>query len=269
MTLLKCILTNNLCYKYNHKITPKGVMVHSTGANNPNLKRYVQPLEYDVKDAYNPDREILLKLLGTNPNHNDWNHSDRQAGVHAFIGKLADGLVATVQTLPWDHLGWHAGGGPKGSANDTHIAFEICEDDLTDPVYFERTKQEAVELTAMLCKLYDLDPMQDGVIICHQDGYKCGIASNHGDIYGWWPKHNYTMDQFRLDVLADMNKRGDESVKYYESLDEIPSYYRPTIEMLINAKLLSGTGEGLHLSDDMCRTIVLCYGMLGKFGDLK
>ena len=31
------------CYTAGRKITPKGIMVHSTGANNPNLKRYVGP----------------------------------------------------------------------------------------------------------------------------------------------------------------------------------------------------------------------------------
>lgn len=48
--------------------------------------------------------------------------------VHTFIGKLKDGSIATYQTLPWNHRGWHAGGG----ANNTHIGFEICEDNLTD-----------------------------------------------------------------------------------------------------------------------------------------
>ena len=41
MKLLKCIFTSSKCYKSGAKITPKGIMVHSTGANNPNLKRYV------------------------------------------------------------------------------------------------------------------------------------------------------------------------------------------------------------------------------------
>ena len=41
MVLKKLILTNNACYKANQKITVKGIMVHSTGANNPYLKRYV------------------------------------------------------------------------------------------------------------------------------------------------------------------------------------------------------------------------------------
>ena len=43
MNLHKLILTNNACYKAGRTITPKGIMVHSTGANNSNLKRYVGP----------------------------------------------------------------------------------------------------------------------------------------------------------------------------------------------------------------------------------
>jgi len=43
MNLKKCILTENECYKRGNKIKPIGFMLHSTGANNPNLKRYVQP----------------------------------------------------------------------------------------------------------------------------------------------------------------------------------------------------------------------------------
>jgi len=43
MNLRKLIFVNNDCYKAGRTITPKGIMVHSTGANNPNLKRYVGP----------------------------------------------------------------------------------------------------------------------------------------------------------------------------------------------------------------------------------
>ena len=75
-------------------MTVKGVLWHSTGANNPTLKRYVQP------DDGAPDRAELLSKLGTNANKNDWNHIDTQAGLNAWIGKLADGSVAAVQTMP-------------------------------------------------------------------------------------------------------------------------------------------------------------------------
>lgn len=183
MNLNKLIFTENACYKAGRKITVKGIMVHSTGANNPWLKRYVGP--DDGK-------------LGKNQYNNHWNTyhpGGREVCVHGFIGKLADGSVATYQTLPWDHRGWHAG----GSANDTHIGFEICEDGLTDKTYFDKVYKEAVELCAYLCKQYGLTEQN---IICHSEGYKKGIASNHGDVMHWFPKHGKSMDTFRADVKA-------------------------------------------------------------------
>jgi hypothetical protein len=185
MNLHILILTNNACCKAGKTITPKGIMVHSTGANNPWLKRYVGPDD---------------GLLGKNQYNNHWNQDKpggRQVCVHAFIGKLANGTVATYQTLPWNHRGWHAG----GSANDTHISFEICEDGLTDTSYFSAVYKEAVELCVYLCKQYGLTEKD---IIGHYEGYQKGIASNHGDPKNWFPKHGKSMDTFRADVKAGL-----------------------------------------------------------------
>ena len=198
MKLIKCLLTQNDCYKAGRTITPKGVMVHSTGANNPLVARYVQPSNND------PNRDSLQAAIGGNRNNNDWNNPGLDVCTHAFIGKLADGGVGTVQTLPWNYLGWHAGYGKKGSANNTHIAFEICEDALKSSAYFRKVYQEAVELTAMLCKTYNLNPLADGVVICHSEGCQRGIASNHGDVMHWFPKFNKSMDTFRADVAKAM-----------------------------------------------------------------
>lgn len=184
MNLKTLLLTKNACYIAGKTILPKGIMVHSTGANNPNLKRYVGPND---------------GLLGENQYNNHWNQANpggRQVCVHAFIGKLADGSIATYQTLPWNHRGWHAG----GTANNTHISFEICEDGLTDASYFKKVFKEAVELCAYLCKMYNLDPLKDGVIIGHYEGYKRGIASNHADPSNWFPRHGESMDSFRAAV---------------------------------------------------------------------
>ena len=181
MNLRKLIFTNNACYKADRTITPKGIMVHSTGANNPNLKRYVGPDD---------------GLLGKNQYNNHWNQDKpdgRQVCVHGFIGKLADGSIATYQTLPWNYRGWHAG----GEANNTHIGFEICEDGLSDPAYFSAVYKEAVELCVYLCKQYGLTEKD---IICHSEGCKLGIASNHGDVMHWFPKHGKSMDTFRAAV---------------------------------------------------------------------
>jgi len=185
MKINKLFLMNNDCYKAGKKIAVKGIMVHSTGANNPWLKRY---LPDDGK-------------IGKNKYGNHWNTARPggiQVCVHGFIGKLADGSVATYQTLPWNHRGWHAG----GSANNTHIGFEICEDGLNDSAYFNAVYKEAVELCAFLCKEYGLTEKD---VICHSEGYKKGIASNHGDVMHWFPKHGKNMDTFRADVKKLLN----------------------------------------------------------------
>ena len=185
MKLYQLFLTENACYKAGKKITVKGIMVHSTGANNPWLKRYVGPDD---------------GRLGKNQYNNHWNTyhpGGREVCVHGFIGKLADGTVATYQCLPWNHRGWHAG----GSANNTHIGFEICEDGLADATYFKKVYQEAIDLCVYLCKEYGLTEKN---IICHSEGYKQGVASNHGDVMHWFPKHGKSMDTFRAEVAAKL-----------------------------------------------------------------
>lgn len=198
------ILTHNDCYKAGRTITPRGVMVHSTGANNPKLSRYV------------PGNDTI----GRNTAGNHWDMSGTGACVHAFIGKLADGSVGVVQTLPWNRRGWHCGKGSRGSANDTHIAFEICEDGLQDAGYFEAVYQAAVELTADLCKQYGLDPQADGVVLCHSEGHARGVASNHADVMHWFPIHGKSMDTFRADVARVMEGEEEMTQEQFDAMLE-------------------------------------------------
>lgn len=203
MNLHTCLFTKSDCYRAGKIMTPKGVMIHSTGADNPNLRRYVQPDD---------------GLLGKNKNGNSWNRPGVDKCVHAFIGKLADGTVATYQTLPWEWRGWHAG----GRANNTHISFEICEDGLDDRDYFLQVYREAVELTAMLCQEFDLDPLENGVVICHKEGSRRGLASDHIDVEHWFPKFGKTMDDFREDVVSELE---DEDMITQEQFNKMMDNY--------------------------------------------
>ena len=199
---LVCMMTQSTCYKGTSTMTPKGVLWHSTGSNNPTLKRYVQP------DDNDPNKEVLIKLIGKNQYGNDWNHISYQAGLNCWIGKLADGTVTTVQTMPWNYKPWGCGSGSKGSCNNGWIQFEICEDGLTDKNYFDKVYKEACEITAYLCKMYNIDPngtvTVNGVkvptILCHADSYDLKMGSNHGDIDHWFPKHGKSMATARADV---------------------------------------------------------------------
>ena len=212
MNLRQLYFRNNECYKVGRELRVQGIMVHSTGANNPNLRRYVGPDDGQ---------------LGHNPNNNHWNvlHPDgratgshrftnnggrcgvcggRQVCVHAWIGKLANGRIATYQSLPWDMRGWHCG----GHGNDTHIGFEICEDNLGNREYFDAVYKEAVELSVHLCKMFHLDPLEDGVLIDHAEGHRRGIAGNHRDVGHWFSRHGKSMDTLRADVAELLSCTG-------------------------------------------------------------
>jgi len=189
------LLVHNSCYIKGEHIKPRGVMVHSTGAANPYLRRYLSPDDGRLGE----------------PSSRHWNQGGVGACVHAFIGRLADGSIAAYQTLPWTMRGWHCG----GTGNDTHISFEICEDKLADKGYFRTTYQAAVELTAYLCKRFSLDPLADGVVLCHSEGYKRGIASNHADVMHWWGRYGVSMDNFRRDVAEKM-KGGERDLTEQE-----------------------------------------------------
>lgn len=188
MKITESILTNNPCYKAGKTIKVKGIMLHSVGCSQASAMAFVK----------------------------SWNTSSSKVCVHAFI----DGNTGDVyQTLPWNHRGWHCG----GESNGSHIGIEICEPDCityTSGANFtcnnkikaknslKITYNSAVELFAYLCKKFDLDPLQDGVIISHAEGYKRGVASNHADPTHLWSKlgTGYTMDGFRNDVELAMDK---------------------------------------------------------------
>ena len=208
-----CMQTHSTCYNGTTRFTPRGILWHDTDAGNPNLCRYVQPHETDA------DYEEKLALLGKNRYGNDWNHKPRQAGMNAFIGKLADGTVATGQTMPWNYAPWGCGKGSKGSLNNTHIQFEICDDGYKSREYFEAVYKEACELTAYLCNIYNLDPLgtfvYNGVtvpvIASHAESYQLKMGNNHGDPLKWLKKYGKTMEDVRRDVAALL--RGEEATE--------------------------------------------------------
>lgn len=199
MTLKECMLINNDCYKAAKKIIkPAGIVVHSTGCNNPYLKRYVNP----VKSQKYYDE--VIADIGKNAYDNHWNHSvaemKRSVCVHGFIGLNASGEVETYQTLPFNYCCWGVGSGKVGSFNYNpvaHIQFEICEDGLRDETYFNKAMKEAQEFCAYLCKTYSLSA---GSICSHAEAYKLGYGSNHNDCDFWLSKFGKDMDWFRDQV---------------------------------------------------------------------
>ncbi|MEG1072557.1 MAG: N-acetylmuramoyl-L-alanine amidase [Oscillospiraceae bacterium] len=269
MKLTQQFLTQNDCFSGGRTMIPRGVMVHSTGVAQPSPQAFIR----------------------------QWNKQDVPVCVHAFVCE-----TGVIQTLPWNRRGWHAGTGTSGrSANNTHISFEICEpkghtyaggtmlnyDVAKNADYFAKIYQNAVDLTAMLCKEYRLNPLQDGVVICHSEGYRRGVASNHADVEQWFPKHGKTMDEFRADVSKAMKGDDDmtaaevqkivaetmgarlpeaiaaalkahDALFLYKTLADIPQWGQETVKNLLTSGALKGDDSGnLNISHDLLRALVI------------
>ena len=190
--------TKNDCYKAARPIVgPKGIVVHSTAAPNPWLKRYVDCPEQ----------------CGVNKAGNHWNHSSKEMGrsvcAHAFVGYDKDKRIRVAQILPYEYQNWLTG----GSANKTHIGFEICEPaDLGDKAYFAEMWDVVVDYCAYLCKRFNLNPLGENVIIDHATAHKLGWGNNHGDVAHWWPKyHGVYLDDLRKAVAQRMGMQEPEA----------------------------------------------------------
>lgn len=178
MDLRYMYATKNENYKTLVPLAPIGIMLHSTGADNPNLKRYVQP--DDGK-------------LGLNVNANSFNQfrpDNQQKCCHAFIGQDKNGNIATYNIFPWGKKTWHCG----GKANNTHIGIEICEL-YNDKNYLTECLLEFSAVAVHLMSIFPTIKIDN--IISHHEGSSKGIASAHADIDHWLVRHDMSMETVR------------------------------------------------------------------------
>ena len=195
---------NNLCYQTGRKMpsgSPVGIIIHSTGANNPNLRRYVN----------SPD------ICGENPYKNYFDRADCDVCPHAVVGLDRSGEVRAAKLLPWNICCWGCGSGAKGSYNyaPAYIQIEICEDGLTDRRYFDEVFGLAAQLCRRLMKNYPTIKVEN--IISHHEAHLRGYASNHADCDHWLKKFGKDMDWFRSLVRGERQFRVTGSTEVPES----------------------------------------------------
>ena len=166
MNIVQKYMTQNDCYKANQRlVSVEYLIVHSTATLG------IMAADWYIR----------------------WNKSDVAKCVHAFVD---DQVV--MQYLPWDWRAWQIG---TAWGNSHSIGCEMCEDKLWEESYFLKAKRNMVELYAMLAVKYNV-PVKK--IVGHYEAYQLGIGSNHGDPQHWWKKFNYTMDDFRAEVVKEM-----------------------------------------------------------------
>ncbi len=252
MNVIQSILTRNVCYTANRKITVKGLMLHSVGCAQPSAQVFINQFN--------------------NPNY-------RRACVHAFIDANTGDIY---QTLPWNHRGWHSG----GSSNNTHIGVEMCEpacikytggatftcsDLAAAKAAVAKTYKAAVELFAARCKEFGLNPLADGVIISHKEGYQRGIATNHGDPEHLWSQlgTGYTMDGFRKDVKAAMGGAVPSDVAKIATTTPKKTTYSLTQFVKDVQKATGAAVDGIAGKETLSKTVTVSAKVNNKHAVVK
>lgn len=193
-------ITNNPYYNDGKWLTGssfKGFFLHSVGCSQPNPLVFI----------------------------NNWNKSTyTNAGINGFIGE--DVIYITAPCLETKGKVKRMPHGGKAASNNYYIGFEMCEpstikytsganftitNKAAAQAFAKKTYNNAVQLFAKLCTFHCKNPLEDGVILSHNEAGKRGIASGHVDPEHLWRGLglSYTMDGFRKDVY-NMMKGKDE-----------------------------------------------------------
>lgn len=184
------------CYQIGRKINgaPKGIVIHSTAANNPNLSRYV----------------LDEKRCGVNPSENYMGSINAAKGgnyttPHAVAGLDINNNLAIAQILPFNMMCYGCGAGTRGSYNNTHIQIEMCEDGKNDELYLTNMLEMVAKWCADIIREYPTIGIND--IVSHREAHARGYASNHGDPEHWLELFDYNMDKFRAMVARYLQPR--------------------------------------------------------------
>lgn len=166
--------------------------------------------------------------------------------------------MEVVQGVPENRTAWHAGDG-IGSGNMHGIGIEICYS-KSGGERFEKAEDNAAELIADILKRYDWDISH---VRKHQDFANKYCPHRTLDM-GWdrfLNKVREKMEGLTVTQYDELNKRLKtiENKMIYNYIDKnMPDWAKPTIQKLVDKKLLVGNEKGeLGLTEEMLKIYVV------------
>ncbi len=173
---------------------------------------------------------------------------------HASAHYFVDEDSVTQSVLDTD-TAWHCGGGLQGSAghqwhgictNSNSIGIEMCSDvvaghmSLTLP-----TVDRALELTKWLMAKYNI-PAEN--VIRHHDvtGKDC-------------PAPWVTNEKLWTDFKEQLTEKNEVDMVKYESIEQVPVWYREAVEICIARGAIKGDGNGLDVSEELAKTLTVLH----------
>ena len=169
------------------------------------------------------------------------------ASAHWFVDE-----TMAVASVPEQFIAWHCGGAAyvhPECRNSNSIGVELCSRrDQDGEFYFlPETVDNAVELIRELMEKYDVPPER---VIRHYDVTNkiCPAPFVGVGIEDW--------KEFKEEI----------TMKRYNTVTELPTWARNTVQKLVDKGYLNGTDTGLDLTHDNVRMLVI-LDRAGVFGE--
>lgn len=191
-------------------------------------------------------------------NGNYFSKPNRNASAHYFVDEKT-----VVQSVKDEDTAWHCGAKNykhKTCRNNNSIGIEMCSKKDKNGVYYidEQTKNNAILLIVRLIKKYRIHIVN---LIRHYDvtGKICPepFVRNENEWIDFKKRVNNMFMEDSIPISFDKKEETNIMEIRYEKMEEIPSYAKPTIEKLVDKKIIFGDEKGkLDLSKDMLRIYV-------------
>ena len=81
----------------------------------------------------------------------------------------------------------------------------------------------------------------------------------------FYQKFSLSFSLYRLHsrIQQCTQQKEDEDMVIYKTLADVPSYYKSAVQKAVNKGALNETGDGISVSEDLCRTLTV-LDRLGK-----
>ena len=157
------------------------------------------------------------------------------ASAHYFVDEKE-----VVRSVPEDYVAWHCGSNyyrHPSCRNGNSIGIEICTKRTNGKYRFApEALERAGKLTRKLMEQYDIP--QENIL-------------RHYDVTG-----KICPAPFVGQGEADW-QRWKGGLQVYRTMEQVPDWAQETVRKLVKRGCLMGDGEGLNLSEDLVRTLVI------------
>lgn len=234
------------------------------------MKTFNKQIAYNFSARGKPIRYIVIHDTG-NPSagadarahFNYFNSANRSSSADIFVDDDECWIVNDYHK----YYSWHCGDGhgKYGITNSNSVGIEMCvNSDGNYEMAFRNTVDVARKLMEELNIPFDR-------VVRHYDASRknCPASMNKGDWHKWnefkdllKESEELTMSQYDelKKMISDLSNKVDrlENPMIYNYIDKnMPEYARPTIQKLVDKGILRGNENGLGLTDDLLRVLVI------------